>query len=140
MVSRFSVENYLSQSAENFRMGESFSVSIFSGIENFFASEGYVTTFNFLSKIFCLTVPKTSVGGILFCFNNSGYRKSLGRSGQYQFFPSKFLCLTVPKISIGGEPFSVSLVSAIEKVCVRGGGSIKSFRRKLFFSQCRKIS
>ena len=57
-VSRFSVEKFLSQRAENFRRGESFSVSIFSGIENFFASEGYVTTFNFLSKIFCLTVPK----------------------------------------------------------------------------------
>ena len=33
VVSRFSVENYLSQSAENFRMGESFSVSLISVIE-----------------------------------------------------------------------------------------------------------
>ena len=61
-VSRFSVEKFLSQRAENFRRGESFSVSIFSGIENFFASEGYVTTFVFLSKIFCLIVPKCFVG------------------------------------------------------------------------------
>ena len=32
-----------------------FSVSLISGIENFFASEGYVTIFDFLSKFFCLS-------------------------------------------------------------------------------------
>ena len=62
-VSRFSVENFLSHSAENFRRGgESFSVSLISGIEKFYASEGYVTIFDFLSKFFCLTVPKNLVG------------------------------------------------------------------------------
>ena len=49
-------------SAENFRTGESFSVSLISGIEKFYASEGYVTIFDFLSKFFCLTVPKNLVG------------------------------------------------------------------------------
>ncbi len=34
----FSVENFLSRSAENFRE-ESFSASLFSGIEKFYASE-----------------------------------------------------------------------------------------------------
>ena len=131
-VSKFSVENFWSQIAENFRRGIYFRVSVNSIIKKNYASEGFATTSDFLSKIFCLTVPKTSVGGILFCFNNSGYRKSLGRSGQYQFFPSKFLCLTVPKISIGGEPFSVSLVSAIEKVCVRGG-EYQKFPSKVIF-------
>ena len=52
MVSRFSVENYLSQSAENFRVGESFNVSVFSGIKKTYASEGYVITFGFLSNFF----------------------------------------------------------------------------------------
>ena len=61
-VSRFSVENFLSHSAENFRRGESFSVSLISGIEKFHASEGYVTIFDFLSKFFSLTVPKNLVG------------------------------------------------------------------------------
>ena len=61
-VSRFSVENFLSHSAENFRRGESFSVSLISGIQKFHASEGYVTIFDFLSKFFCLTVPKNLVG------------------------------------------------------------------------------
>ena len=41
--------------------GGSFSVSLISGIEKFYASEGYVTIFDFLSKFFCLTVPKISV-------------------------------------------------------------------------------
>ena len=48
-VSRFSVENFLSHGAEKFRRGESFSVSLISGIEKFYASEGYVTIFDFLS-------------------------------------------------------------------------------------------
>ena len=49
---------FLSHSAEIFCGGESFSVSIISGIKKFYASEGYVTIFDFLSKFFCPTVPK----------------------------------------------------------------------------------
>ena len=49
-------------SAENFRRGESFGVSLISGIEKFYASDGYVTIFDFLSKYFCLTEPKNFVG------------------------------------------------------------------------------
>ena len=60
-VSRFSVEIYLSLSAEKFRRLESFSVSLISDIEEFFASEAYVTFFEFLSKFFCLTVPTNLV-------------------------------------------------------------------------------
>ena len=37
-------------------------VSLISGIEKFHASEGYVRIFDFLSKFFCLTVPKNFVG------------------------------------------------------------------------------
>ena len=51
-VSRFSVENFLSHSAEKVRRGESFSVSLISGIEKFYASEGYVTIFDFSVEIF----------------------------------------------------------------------------------------
>ena len=59
-VTRFSVENFLSHSAENLSRGESFSVSLISGIEKFYASEGYVTIF--CRFVFCLTVPKNLVG------------------------------------------------------------------------------
>ena len=41
---------------------EPFSVSLISGMERSFASEGYVTIFDFLSKYFCLTVPKNFIG------------------------------------------------------------------------------
>ena len=40
---------------------EPFSVSLTSGIEKFYASEGYATIFDFLSKFFRLTVPKKFV-------------------------------------------------------------------------------
>ena len=43
---------------------KSLSVSLFSGIGNIYASEGYVTIFDSLSNFFCLTVPKNLVGGI----------------------------------------------------------------------------
>ncbi len=39
-VVRFSVENFLPQSAENFRRGESFSVSLISGIEKVWMKGG----------------------------------------------------------------------------------------------------
>ena len=63
------------------------------------------------------------------------------REGEVSRFPSKFFCLTVPKNAVG-EPFSLSLISSIEKVWMRGwrGGSVKIFRRKFFVSQSRKNS
>ena len=61
VVSRCSVENFLSHSAKKISRDESFSVSLFSGIKKIYASEGYVRTFDFLSKIFCPTVPKCFV-------------------------------------------------------------------------------
>ena len=42
------------------------------------------------------------------------------RGGGYQDFPSNFFCLTVPKNSVG-EPFSVSLISGVEKYCASEG-------------------
>ena len=60
---------------------------------------------DFLWKISCPTVPRIFVGGIVQCFINSGYRKSLDKrrvGREYQDSPSKFFCLTVPKISAGG--------------------------------------
>ena len=35
--------------------------------------------------------------------------------GKYPDFPSKVFCLTVPKFFVG-EPFSVSLISGVEKI------------------------
>ena len=47
---------------ENFRRGDSFSVPLISGIKKFYASEDYVTTFDFLLAFFCLTLSKSFVG------------------------------------------------------------------------------
>ena len=43
-------------------VGESFTVALVLGIEKLYASEGYVTIFDFLSIIFCLTVPEEFAG------------------------------------------------------------------------------
>ena len=47
------------------------------------------------------------------------------REGEVSRFPSKIFCITVPKNAVG-EPFSVSLISGIEKVWMKewgeGGG------------------
>ena len=43
-------------------VGEPFSVSLIPVIEKFYTSEGYVTIFDFLSKVYCLTVPKKVAG------------------------------------------------------------------------------
>ena len=49
------------------------------------------------------------------------------REGEVSRFPSKIICLTVPKNAVG-EPFSLSLLSGIEKVWMRGwGGGVSRF-------------
>ena len=44
-------------------VGEHFRVSVISSIKKFYVSEVYVTIFDFLSKFFCLTMLRISVGG-----------------------------------------------------------------------------
>ena len=56
------------------------------------------------------------------------------KAGEYQDFPSKIFCLTVPKKFVG-EPFSVSIISGIEKFYA-SEGYVTIFRSKLFVSQC----
>ena len=62
-VSEFSVENFLSHSAENLRR-ESFTVATISGTEKVWIRGGGEYQ-DIPSKIFCLTVPKISVGNPL---------------------------------------------------------------------------
>ena len=62
------------------------------------------------------------------------------KGGEYQTFPSKFFCLKVPKKFVR-EPFSVSLISGIEKFYA-SEGYVMIFRRKFFLShsaeKCRR--
>ena len=63
-VSKFSVGNFLSHSAENFRRGEPFSVSLISGTEKvrIRGGGGEGEYQDFQSKVFCLTVMKNFIG------------------------------------------------------------------------------
>ena len=51
------------------------------------------------------------------------------KAGEYQDFPLKIFCLTVPKIFVG-EPFSVSLISGVEKIFASDG--CHDFPSKIF--------
>ena len=67
-------------------------------------------------------------------------KKFMDKRGGVSRFSVEIFCLAVPKNAVG-EPCSLSLISGIEKVWMRGGGgSVKIFRRKFHISQCRKIS
>ena len=65
-------------------------------------------------------------------------RGGAGGGGKSKFSVENF-CLTVPETSMG-ESFSVSLISAIEKVWIRGRGGLKIFRRKISDSRSQKTS
>ena len=60
------------------------------------------------------------------------------KEGEYQDFQSKIFRLTVPKNFVG-EPFSVSLISGIEKFYA-SEGYVTIFGRKFFVSQYLNIS
>ena len=132
-VSRFSVGNFLSHSAKNFRRGESFSVSLISRIEKVWIRRGEYQ--DFPSKIFSLAVPKNLVGEHFSVSLISGIGKFYASEGYVTFldFLSKFFCLTVPKKFRGGESFSVSLISGIGNIYASEGYvTIFDFLSKFF--------
>ena len=76
-------------------VGESFSVSLFSGIEKLWIRGGKKYR-DFPSKVFFLTMPKVSVGESFTVALISGTGKVwIRRGSEYQDFPSKIFCLTV---------------------------------------------
>ena len=85
------------------------------------------------SKIFCLTVPKLSVGESFTVALISGSEKVSIGGWEYHDFPLKFFCLTVPRISVG-ESFTVALIFASEKVWIGGGGGASRFSVEKFLS------
>ena len=90
------------------------------------------------SKIFCLTMPKISVGESSIVSLISGTEKVWKGGGvvEYQDVPSKFFCLTLPKISVG-EISIVALISGTGKVWIRRG-RLSSFSVEIFLSQSAK--
>ena len=105
-VSRFSVENFLSDSAEKFRgWGESLSVSFISGIDKVWIRGGRQYQ-DFPSKFFCLTVPKEFVREPFRVSLISGMEKFFASEGYVTIFEflSNFFWHTLPKNFVG-EPF-----------------------------------
>ena len=60
-------------------------------------------------------------------------KKFMDRRGEYQDFRLNVFSLTVPKQFVR-EPFSVSLISCIEKLLTYEG-QVTTFYRKVFLSQ-----
>ena len=86
---------------------------LFSGIEKVWIREGGIS--RIFVRIFFLTVPKISVGGEPFSLHYFWESKKFGfERGEYQDFPSKFFVSQCREFS--REPFTVALVSGIEKV------------------------
>ncbi len=133
-VSRFSVNNILSHSAdENFRRRILYCCIGFGYRKSLEKRGGGWEYQVFPLKIFCLTVPKISVGesfSVALIFGEEG--------GGYQKFTSKCFCLTRPKFSVG-ECFMVDYFRELKMFGEGGRGSIKTFRQKFFVSQCRKF-
>ena len=95
-------------------VGEPISVSLYLGIDKFFASEvkSRFSVENFLSH----TAEKVRRGTLL-CFTEFLASKTFLEKrwlGEYQEFPSKCFCLILPKKFVG-EPISVSLYLGIDK-------------------------
>ena len=119
---------------------EPFRVSLISAMEKLFASEGYVTIFDFVSKYFCLTVPRNFIGKRFSESILSGAEEVWIRDGvKYHDFPSKVF-VSVAKNFVR-KPFRVSLISGMEKFLLqRVMSRFSIFCRFFFVSQCRKVS
>ena len=132
-LSRFSVENFLSHRAENFRRWESFSVSLISGTEIVWIRGGGGGVSRFSVEKFLSHSAENFQRGALSCFTNFGYRKNLRireGGGGIKILRRKFFVSQCRKNPYG-ESFSVSLISGIEKVWIRGG-EYQDFPSKFF--------
>ena len=126
-------QNFLSDSAEKLRRGTHQCVIIF-GYRKILGFRELCH--DFVSKLFCLTVPKISVGipsmfQKVWAIENfyASERKGVSR------FSVENICHTVPKVFVG-EQFCVSGKFVYRKnLCIRGG--ITKIRWKIFGSHCR---
>ena len=122
VLSSFSIENFLSHSAEKIPRATLYDINIFE-YRKFFMLQRVMSRFSF--EFFCLTVPKDFVEEP-FCavFQKiSGSQKFMHKKGDIQGLRSKISCLTVPKTYVE-QPDRVSLILGMENFhasegCVR---------------------
>ena len=119
---------------------EHFRVSLISGIESFYASDGFFTIFR--RKIFVSQSGKTLQGKLsVLRFGKFpvSHKFMDEKWGSIKFFRRIIFCRAVSKNAVG-EPFSLSLNSGIEKVRKRelggGRGECQDFPSKL---SCLKV-
>ena len=131
----------MSHGAEKFSRRESFSVSLISGIEKFYASESYVTIFHFLSSFFVSQCRKfSSVNRSVLCFRNIPVAKKFmdkGRGGVSSFSVENFLSHSA-EIFVR-EFFSVSPFLRTEKVWIKEGGASSFSVGTLLSHSTRKL-
>ena len=136
-VSRFSVEKFSSHSAEKFRRGTRLCFRKIRVPKNFMPKRGKsrLSIKNLLSHGTEKLRRRT-----LLCFTNFLVsKKFMDKRGRVSRFSVKnFFCLTVSKNFVG-EPFSLSLISGIERFYA-SESYVTSLCRKFFVSQSRKIS
>ena len=143
-VSRFSIENFLSHSAENFRRGGggSFSVSLISGIEKVWIRGGGIITI--FRRSSCFTVPKYFIGEQFGVSDKFFYRKFSciggGGGGGAARFCRNFLSHRTETKSFVKEPFCFPEIFWYRKKFMDKRGHITIFSRNFYVSQCRKIS
>ena len=136
--SRFSVELFMPQSAENLRR-EYFTVALLSGSEKVWRRRGVGGIKILRRRIIVSQCRKFSYGNPLL-LHFFGYRKKLEKKGGVsRLSVENFLSHSAENLR--REYFTVALLSGSEKVWRRGGvGGIKILRRKFIVSQCRKFS
>ena len=135
-MSRFSVEIFMSHSAEKFRRAPLQCVTNL-GNRKTLCFTGLCHDIS--QKILSRSTENLCRGTILCCVSEKFWqRKSFWIRGKwsYQDFPSKKFSLTVPKNAVG-ESFSLSLISCIQKNLDErdgGWGRVSRFSVEIFFS------
>ena len=125
----------MSHSAENFRKGILLFLRKFLVSKSFMDEKGGIT---FFRRKFLVSQCRKISWASLQCFRKFGVSKNFMPKRGISRFSIENCCLTVPKKFVG-EPFSVSLISGIERFYA-SESYVTILCRNFFVSQCRKIS
>ena len=139
-VSRFSVENFLSHSAENFRRGILYYCNNFGYRKSLDKRGGGGGEYQDFPKIFCLTVPKISVGESFTVAIISGIEKVWIREGGVsRFSVENFLSHSAENFR-RGILYCCNNFGYRKSLDERGGGEYQDFPSKTFCLTVPKIS
>ena len=134
--SRFSVENFLSHSAENFRRCILYCCNNFGYRESLDKRGGSIKIFR---RNFFVSVLKVSVGASFTVAIISGLEKVWIREGGVSRFSFEIFLSHSAENCRRGILYCCNIFAYRKSLDKRGGGSIEIFRRKFFVSQCRKF-